>query len=447
MSVTDLPPEVWHHIFSHCSDNPRDCAALSATCKPLRRVAVDCPQWLEWVHALCKNKRIYAPMVEGLLQKLSPRDTFCALSLYSRFGYAREALRLLGSGADTEEDCIENYAGRVSDAHSWYKHLSMSEVHDFLFFLSPVAGCRFSSKMKAWVDQCEGDGSRFHYTWTPTANYRQRYGYWSNAMREASASSGILCARTRYNLELRVHQARGTHLSSMMHSTMGDAGTVDPFLQYLLLGRLCGLDTVDLTQQIPASLLEWCTKRHTKPHEGLSPSLVSNLLRVVNVVAHFNSDLKGAVDAGEPEEASDAAGDEPGDEVEKLRRSKGGQRLLDSVKYEEAMESICEEKTLRAMTNDFEGRAREVHRDRAVAKCRKEYEEALANGKRDLSRVLTKMVAVIEAHRLCTKMHAAMQSVTQEIRELKDTASSFMCDQWLKAIDDTVAGLKFVDAQ
>lgn len=70
----------------------------------------------------------------------------------------------------------------VAGAHSWYKHLpQLAPGSPFIFFLNPDAGKQCIGTQTgetAFVDRVEGDGSEFHYTWMPTATYREKFGDW-----------------------------------------------------------------------------------------------------------------------------------------------------------------------------------------------------------------------------------------------------------------------------
>eukprot|EP01094_Clydonella_sp_ATCC50884_P021929 TRINITY_DN4931_c2_g1_i2.p1 TRINITY_DN4931_c2_g1~~TRINITY_DN4931_c2_g1_i2.p1 ORF type:complete len:263 (+),score=56.33 TRINITY_DN4931_c2_g1_i2:365-1153(+) len=262
----------------------------------------------------------------------------------------------------------------------------------------------------------------------------------------------------------------------MMHAASGRGGFLIPFIEYLLLGGILDLPTVDLTHQIPESLLQRFTKRHTKPDTGLSSSVVRNMLRVVDAVLLFNDKLKGdlikegddcltkslkldegAEDADESsEEDQDSDCASAMDEVEKLRRTTRGRRILEEVEYADALAGIFQQEDLvLAMTCDFEGDERETSRGQAVADCIGVYNalapdlerRALSTRQRHVTRALSNVLCKIEAWRLRTRMHADMQSVVREIRQGEATASSFMSAQWLAAIDETAAGLSYADGK
>lgn len=65
----------------------------------------------------------------------------------------------------TREQC-EDFTQYVCWAHSWYKHISLLQGAEFVFFLSQEAGAGYSQ-----------DKPRLHYGWKTTEEYRHRFGY------------------------------------------------------------------------------------------------------------------------------------------------------------------------------------------------------------------------------------------------------------------------------
>jgi hypothetical protein len=76
------------------------------------------------------------------------------------------------------------FAQHVAGAHSWYKHLPpFPPGAPFTFFLDPNSGrtlLRTPSGESAFVDRVH-ESERFHYTWMPTREYRERFGHWEYA--------------------------------------------------------------------------------------------------------------------------------------------------------------------------------------------------------------------------------------------------------------------------
>jgi len=72
-------------------------------------------------------------------------------------------------------DAIFAFTKRVATAHSWYKHLPVAEgIAKFYFSLDLSSNRRM--KDGRWIDFVDGDGTRIHYSWLPTASFRKRYG-------------------------------------------------------------------------------------------------------------------------------------------------------------------------------------------------------------------------------------------------------------------------------
>jgi hypothetical protein len=92
------------------------------------------------------------------------------------------------------EEQMDAFALFVSDAHSWYKHLSLFPPGvAFRFFLDPSAGMQRIITADGHVNVEERTERGFHYSWIPTAEYRKKYGYMafsqSNGTRAADASN------------------------------------------------------------------------------------------------------------------------------------------------------------------------------------------------------------------------------------------------------------------
>jgi hypothetical protein len=73
---------------------------------------------------------------------------------------------------------MQQFAVFVSNAHSWYKHLPyLPPGLPFYFFLDPAAGMQLAVKPQGSVDATPRTECGFHYSWLPTAEYRDRFGY------------------------------------------------------------------------------------------------------------------------------------------------------------------------------------------------------------------------------------------------------------------------------
>ncbi len=90
----------------------------------------------------------------------------------------------------------ENFVRFVSQAHSWYKHLPLCLPGvKFRFFIDPSAGCERSVTFGGKVKFTPRVEQGFHYSWIPTAEYRQRFGYLAY-----SCGAGTKAHEVKWNL-------------------------------------------------------------------------------------------------------------------------------------------------------------------------------------------------------------------------------------------------------
>src|SRR5690349_8829634 len=73
---------------------------------------------------------------------------------------------------------MQAFADFVSNAHSWYKHLlPLPPGVPMQFFLDPAAGLQLSVLPDGSVTAGPRAKPGFHYSWLPTADYRERFGH------------------------------------------------------------------------------------------------------------------------------------------------------------------------------------------------------------------------------------------------------------------------------
>ena len=73
---------------------------------------------------------------------------------------------------------MQQFAVFVSNAHSWYRDLPyLPPGLPFYFFLDPAAGMQLAVKPQDSVDAIHRSEGGFHYSWLPTDEYRDRFGY------------------------------------------------------------------------------------------------------------------------------------------------------------------------------------------------------------------------------------------------------------------------------
>jgi hypothetical protein len=73
---------------------------------------------------------------------------------------------------------MQQFAVFVSNAHSWYRDLPyLPPGLPFYFFLDPAAGMQLAVSPQDSVDAIHRSEGGFHYSWLPTDEYRNRFGY------------------------------------------------------------------------------------------------------------------------------------------------------------------------------------------------------------------------------------------------------------------------------
>lgn len=88
---------------------------------------------------------------------------------------------------------MQQFAKFVSNAHSWYKHLPyLPPGEPFEFFLDPGAGMQLAVTRQGSVDAIPRTKCGFHYSWLPTAEYRDRFGYLAYSRSAGSTFSQLL---------------------------------------------------------------------------------------------------------------------------------------------------------------------------------------------------------------------------------------------------------------
>jgi hypothetical protein len=87
------------------------------------------------------------------------------------------------------EDQVEAFVDFVSHAHSWYKHLRLTSPRStFQFFLDPQAGMQRVGHPDGTVSAQPRTERGFHYSWIPTQQYRQRFGFLAFSQAQGTAA-------------------------------------------------------------------------------------------------------------------------------------------------------------------------------------------------------------------------------------------------------------------
>src|SRR5262245_37733059 len=93
---------------------------------------------------------------------------------------------------------MQQFAGHVAGAHSWYKHLPLLPPGAPLqFFLDPAAGMQLIAGSGGRVDATPRTNRGFHYSWLPTAEYRDRFGYLAFSRSSGTSVSLLLRDESR----------------------------------------------------------------------------------------------------------------------------------------------------------------------------------------------------------------------------------------------------------
>ena len=129
----------------------------------------------------------------------------------------------------------ENFAHFVSRAHSWYKHIPFWPPGvPFHFFIDPSAGCERRVSIFGKVKVRPRLKAGFHYSWIPTAAYRERFGYLAYScgagtrafdvqfgflVTPADDFAGVPKDGRLYGLPSEVRKAGSARLTSVIHET------------------------------------------------------------------------------------------------------------------------------------------------------------------------------------------------------------------------------------
>src|SRR5215470_13221521 len=88
-----------------------------------------------------------------------------------------EYRELLAETPTPSSEQLDAFARFVSTAHSWYKHLpTLPPGVPMIFYLDPGAGTQRVVDKRGRVREVERRKPGFHYSWLPTAEYRDRFG-------------------------------------------------------------------------------------------------------------------------------------------------------------------------------------------------------------------------------------------------------------------------------
>jgi hypothetical protein len=109
-----------------------------------------------------------------------------------------EYRELLAGVPTPSREQMEAFARFVAMAHSWYKHLPLlAPGIPMTFFIDPGAGAQRIVDRRGRIHQVDRLERGFHYSWLPTAEYRDRFGYAAFATTVGTSVSLIGWDRTQ----------------------------------------------------------------------------------------------------------------------------------------------------------------------------------------------------------------------------------------------------------
>lgn len=172
LQLCELPDDQLMTILTKCAEGLTPLGAamtlsrLASACRRMRDLVARDPEL--WDGLIRQGCVIGCEKEQDVIDrsKCSPR----ALVTSALRPWLRYASQLEIPSLQQMVACVE----RSANAHSYYKHLNISRSACFSFHLSQVAGMRRTAD--GFIAYVRGDGTEFHYTWTPTAEYRKAFG-------------------------------------------------------------------------------------------------------------------------------------------------------------------------------------------------------------------------------------------------------------------------------
>ena len=120
---------------------------------------------------------------------------------------------------------MENFARFVSQCHSWYKHIPcLPPGVPFIFFIDPTAGLQRIVERSGRYVAAEREKSGFHYSWIPTRDYRNRFGYLAYSCKHAFQAYDCTTGATSSDLTPSIVTPNGGF--AMIPTEVVEAGTV-----------------------------------------------------------------------------------------------------------------------------------------------------------------------------------------------------------------------------
>jgi hypothetical protein len=162
------------------------------------------------------------------------------------------------------------FVHRIATSHSWYKHLPLVSNSAWIACrLDLTAGMRHLGDQ--FVDYVETDGTRFHYTWTPSERYRANFGFLSYVQFDtyAHVPEPMLWRPTSTDTSEAVlvpksSRAEAVYVTAALHPNSHTYGLYEGLFQAFI-------DGADLSQGIPKEsygrMTRWRPEKGTLPRE------------------------------------------------------------------------------------------------------------------------------------------------------------------------------------
>mmetsp|Transcript_2849 Transcript_2849/g.5255 ORF Transcript_2849/g.5255 Transcript_2849/m.5255 type:complete len:407 (+) Transcript_2849:63-1283(+) len=174
---------------------------------------------------------------------------------------------------------IKNFIFRVAGAHSYYKHMSLlGDNYGFQFTLNPFVNMRKVDGK--FIEQTEGDGTRFHYTWCTTEKYRGLYGildYYESAYNPAQRVNPWVKVNVSYPSPTGAVQKTMQKISAVKSDhTKATSIIHQSSARYYKSAWDMFRSGVDLREVSPERICEGTLSgRHYRPHDRLPETTIT----------------------------------------------------------------------------------------------------------------------------------------------------------------------------
>jgi len=158
-------------------------------------------------------------------------------------------------------------------------------------YLDPTAGLRHvipsADNTHSYIPYVRGDGTEFHYTWTPTAEYREHYGHLSYRMSHRLEESDAVVAGLDGVPVPNMLPVRSTPVTSVMHqmAVFSGHGNLYDALVSVLSDEMNNVDPSTLADGVPGVVTPemhspFSRRHHPDPRDteaGLPAQAIRNI--------------------------------------------------------------------------------------------------------------------------------------------------------------------------